>query len=77
MNLYLVTQNENDDYDTFDSMVVAAESEKRARHMTPGSLYEWGDDAWCSSPDKASVRKIGVAVLGMKAEVILTSFNAG
>jgi hypothetical protein len=35
MNLYLISQDENDDYDTFDSAVVAAKNEEDARTINP------------------------------------------
>ena len=36
MNLYLISQNRNNGYDTYDSAVVAAESEEKARMIRPG-----------------------------------------
>jgi len=39
MNLYLLTQSENDDYDTYDSCVVAAESEETAKTIHPSNNY--------------------------------------
>jgi len=39
MNLYLITQDENTDYDTFDSAVVAASCEDDARLIHPSPLY--------------------------------------
>jgi hypothetical protein len=38
MNLYLITQQENRDYDTYDSAVVAAKSEQDARSINPSSF---------------------------------------
>jgi hypothetical protein len=35
MNLYLISQAENTDYDSYDSAVVAAVSEEEARNMSP------------------------------------------
>jgi hypothetical protein len=35
MNIYKLTQSVNDDYDTYDSMVVAAESEQEAKNIHP------------------------------------------
>lgn len=46
MNLYLISQNVNSDYDTYDSAVVAAETEEQARHTSPSNNYEWRDDQW-------------------------------
>lgn len=36
MNLYLMRQDENNNYDTYDSVVVAAKSPKDARTIHPG-----------------------------------------
>ena len=79
MNLYLISQDENNDYDTYDSVIVAAESEKTARLINPDNLWEWRDpySSWCSSPDKVHVKWIGVALDGTEEGIILASFNAG
>ena len=37
MNLYLLTQNENNGYDTYDSMVVSAENEEDAKYLSISS----------------------------------------
>ena len=78
MNLYILTQNESQGYDTYDSVVVAAETEDSARKINP-SKWGWDEssDFWCSSPEKVNVRLIGIAVDGVKEGVILSSFNAG
>jgi hypothetical protein len=39
MNIYLVSQDENKDYDTFDAMVVVAENEEEARNIHPRESY--------------------------------------
>lgn len=40
MNLYLLTQNESDDYDTYDECVVAADSPEDAALINPrGEVY--------------------------------------
>lgn len=74
MNLYLISQNEVFDYDTYDSAVVAALTEADAANTPPDG--DWGVD-WCSSPSKVNVMLLGKAVPGMPAGVILASFNAG
>ena len=38
MNLYLISQDHNDDYDTYDSAVVAAENEDAARETHPNPM---------------------------------------
>ena len=78
MNLYKISQTENLGWDTYDSAVVAAESEQLAKETNLCSC-EWGYEhsSWASSPDKVTVELIGVAVEGTKAGVIVASFNAG
>jgi hypothetical protein len=41
MNLYLISQSVNNDWDTYDSAVVAAASEDEARLIYPNN---WGED---------------------------------
>lgn len=83
MNLYLVEQYDNAGYETYDSMVVCAESEEAARRTHPRHGYEdvkdWGYSfsGWCSSPDKATVMLIGVADASVKPGVVIASYNAG
>lgn len=85
MKLYKISQDENNEYDTFDSAVVCAESEQEARSISPQCLWghspinKWieDDNTWCSSPDKVQVMYLGEAVIGMRSQVICASFNAG
>lgn len=44
MKLYLISQNVNNNYDTYDSAVVAANSEDEARAMYPGGDEYWDKD---------------------------------
>lgn len=46
MNIYLVTQNSNNGYDTYDSFVCAAPDEETARRMWPNSDSDlcWSED---------------------------------
>lgn len=77
MNLYLISQTEDNDYDTYDSAIVCARSEKEARQIHPGGR-KWGEAyGWCRSPEAVSVEKIGKADNGVKVGVVLASFNAG
>ena len=80
MKLYLISQEENNDYDTYDSAVVAADSEKDASLIHPdGSetetesrgYYDW------STVDKIKAVYIGEATEGTERGVICASFNAG
>ena len=43
MNIYLIAQDVNDDYDTYDNAVVIADNEEEARIMNPD-----GDSIWSS-----------------------------
>lgn len=79
MNLYLLTQAKNTDYDTYDSCVVAAETEQEAILIHPGG-GEWDNSrysAWAHKPEDVGCTKIGTAKDGTPAGVILASYNAG
>lgn len=93
MNLYLISQEINKGYDTFDSAVIAAESEQGARTTHPETWdLCYGEDYWISPygeksdedlscwvahPSEVSVKYLGQAVEGTQSGVILASFNAG
>lgn len=79
MNLYLITQNEESGYDTFDSAVVAAKTALAARktHPCPWGKNEWKSDTWAHSHTKVESKLIGKAHSSVPAGVVLASFNAG
>lgn len=84
MNLYLIFQEENIDYDTYNAAVVCAPDEETARNMHPGNgisheIDSWsrGFRCWCSSPNQVTVKYIGKANEGIEQCVILASYNAG
>ena len=79
MNLYLCSQNSNDDYDTYDSFIGAFDNEEEARNQHPDDNTEWGSgySTWCSSPDDVVVVFIGEADASLFKGIVLTSFNAG
>lgn len=73
LKLWLITQDVNDDYDTYDSAVVVAESAEDARMIVPGNRLM----AWTYS-DNVEVIELGTAIPGLEeGEVICASFNAG
>lgn len=78
MNLYKISQIVNTGWDTYDSAVVAAETEEAARNTHPD--VEYGDfDVqydW-AMPEDVTVELIGLAIEGTTAGVIVASFNAG
>lgn len=48
MKLWLISQSENNGYDTYDSAVVAAETEEEARHTYPDN-WDLGTKRWNGS----------------------------
>lgn len=91
INLYLLTQDVNTNYNTYDSCVVAARNEEEARNINPDSKdgpesyiflnwkpresNDWND--WADSPEQVQVTYLGTAKKGTKVGVICASFNAG
>ncbi len=78
MKIYRIYQEVNNEYDTFDSAVVYAKSEKEARFISPWNP-NWGgkfDDDWCKAED-VQVEYLGEAKEGVKKGVIISSYNAG
>jgi hypothetical protein len=78
MNLYKIFQTVNNDYDTFDAAIVAAESPEDARTINPDISPNdpWPTGAWCAIED-VQVERIGKAAEGITKGIILASFNAG
>jgi hypothetical protein len=71
MKLWVIKQTENNSYDTYDSAVVAAETEDEAKRVKVGDNY-----SWCS-PEHVTAEYIGEADDSVTAGVVLASFNAG
>lgn len=85
MKLWLLTQNANNEYDTYDSCVVAAENEDDARTIHPGDYYKDTTvtdeepklyDSW-TKLSNVTVFLLGDAKEGIKRGAICSSFNAG
>lgn len=92
LNLYKITQKENNGYETFDSAIVIASTMQEAQHihvkmaqsMEDGfseeeniKLWKSWNDSWASAPEHVEVEHIGVANPGRKKGIVLASFNAG
>lgn len=91
MKLWHISQTARAAYDTFDSAIVAAETEEDARNTHPSDDSLWSDKSnkesrwrrsslsftWCECPDQVAVRLVGDAVEGTERGVICASFNAG
>lgn len=80
MKIYLISQTENNDYDTYDSAVVCAPDEETAQKMSPadGSVMtpdNWINYTWCESQEQVNVKYLGETEL--EQGLILSSFNAG
>lgn len=82
MNLYLLHQDINGGFDTYDSCVVCAASEAEARWIHPQERdpvdydREWGLHNWVN-PDQVTAQLLGVADAAIPAGVVCASFNAG
>jgi hypothetical protein len=75
--LYLIMQDCNEEYDTYDSAIVVAESslETRKIHLG-GKLGEGEIRSWASFKNVTTVR-VGTASPRLKKGVLVASFNAG
>jgi hypothetical protein len=79
VKLWKISQTKNDGYDTYDSAVVAAETEELARLTMPSESEKWGErySAWAPDPTHVRVKLIGNAIDEIEPGVIVASFNAG
>lgn len=93
MKLWRISQEQNNDYDTYSDAVVAAPDKETARTIHPdGAIWaskkmdgctgwERGEpsrwSSWCDSPHLVTAHLIGDAVPGTEKGVICASFNAG
>lgn len=81
MKLWVLRQTKNNDYDTYDSAVVAAETEEEARRVHPDGRLLWDGtsagryDSWCGA-ESVSVAYLGETDRDIKG-VVVASFNAG
>ncbi len=84
MFLFKLSQDVNNDYDTYSSCVVVAKDPNSAKAMTPYDPrfdehpdYPYREQAWASVED-VKVQCVGVASAGLaEGEVICASFHAG
>lgn len=83
MKLYLISQKQNQGFDTFDSAVVCAVCMTDASRINPRTGNKMTDDDWktndywCNSIDYVDVQCIGNAAKEVKQGLVLASFNAG
>jgi hypothetical protein len=79
LKLWKLTQTSNGGYDTFDSCVVAAETEQEAKKIRP-DRKTWLDNwarCWADSPNKVRAEYIGETDRIFPDPIICSSFNAG
>ena len=80
MNIYKISQNVNNDYDTYKGAVVIAPDEETARNISPDGTYpnNWSERqwAWCPNPEDVIVELIGTTER-TEISVVLDSFRAG
>jgi hypothetical protein len=80
MKLYLLTQNDNNDYDTYDSVLVCAKDEADARTIPPnGDVFEENQQwsGWAIKASSIDCEEIGKANNKQERGVIISSYNAG
>ena len=80
MKLWLISQNTNNGYDTYDASVVAAKTEEEARYIHPSGATNWDGkmtiyNSWVASKD-VQVEYLGETDRDISG-VVLASFNAG
>lgn len=79
-NIYKVSQDINNGYDTYDSMIVIAKDVDEARKIHPDNYWDvedWMDIYWVPYKD---INKLEVELIGVTSKevgVVLASFNAG
>lgn len=85
MNIYKIYQDTNNDYDTFDSAIVYARDEERAKRLHPGGGINENETEDGTYSSWTAVKNVKVQLIGTAPEngdeynegVILASFNAG
>lgn len=91
--LYLIWQEVNNNYDTYNEAIVCANSEDDARNIDPGCQYNWRNNSWhldwedgtsfqrendhWCNPKDVKVKEIGVANDSLELGAVCSSFNAG
>ena len=81
MNIYKISQDIHTTYETYDSAIVIAENEEKARltHPCDGEVFD-SDGVWTSWVTKGQIDSIKVEFIGTtdkESGVVLASYNAG
>lgn len=76
MNIYLITQDFNNELDTYDAMVVIAKNEEDAKMLTIQDRAEDVEDTWAKI-EYLKAHLLGKAVKGSKEKIVFQSYNNG
>lgn len=82
MKLYRISQDVNNDYDTYSDAVVIATDEEDARKIHPRNINGFVPvkppeyDSWCGIGD-VKVEYLGEAKPGSQRSIVCASFHAG
>jgi hypothetical protein len=82
LHIFLLNQNTNNKYDTYESAVVIAKNEEEARLIHPdGNIFtfkrEWDMRSWVS-PDQVKVQLVGVAGHNwQEGDVVIANYHSG
>ena len=76
--LWLISQEVNNGWDTYDSAVVCAETPEEAQNIYPGGPEdpEWRNRDW-ADPKDVKVQYLGEASTMVNVGVVCSSYNAG
>ena len=84
MNIYHVSQEENNEYDTYSDFVIVCASADVARNANPSTGepmteedWKYRFSSWASSPMKVTVRLVGTAHADIAEGIVCASFHAG
>ena len=84
MKLFLVSQDSNNDYDTYSDFVACCESEEVAKNMNPmdgkpmtASGWEYQFSSWCHSIQQVKVKYLGEADKTVEEGIVCASYHAG
>ena len=77
LKLWLISQDVNNHYDTYDAAIVVAETKEEARNIHPYGKWDNNSDTWAYKPEEVTVEEIGDAKFSMIPGIVLASFHAG
>ena len=76
-NIYIISQEFNNNYDSCDSAVVVARNEDEARNIHPSGEFPIWLSEWCP-PEHVKVQFLSKAPKALKpGTIVCASYNAG